>query len=106
MFTAARVSASRSIPPFVLNDDRRREHLFSRDTNKNANKPDGCGEFLRVLSTRHENFAMDPGGRSRRRAYGYAGRRAPQAATCFFRTFRHAHSQQETGQSDTMPLER
>src|ERR1700736_902766 len=34
----------------------RRERLFSRDTNKNANKLDGCGEFLRVFSTRHENF--------------------------------------------------
>jgi len=30
--------------------------LSSRDTNKNANKPKGCGEVLRVFSTRHENF--------------------------------------------------
>jgi hypothetical protein len=30
--------------------------LFSRHTNKNANKPGGCGESLRVFSTHHENF--------------------------------------------------
>jgi hypothetical protein len=42
---------------FVRNSESRRERLFSRDTNKNANKPDGCGEFLRVFSTRHENFS-------------------------------------------------
>jgi hypothetical protein len=43
-----------SIP--VRNSESRRERLFSRDTNKNANKPDGCGELLRVLSKRDENF--------------------------------------------------
>ncbi len=32
-------------------------NVCSPDTNKNANKPDGCGELLRVFSTRHENFS-------------------------------------------------
>jgi len=40
----------------VRNSESRRERLFSRDTNENANKPDGCGELSRVFSTRHENF--------------------------------------------------
>jgi hypothetical protein len=41
---------------FVRNSKSRRERLFSRDTNKNANKSDSCGELLRVFSTRHEIF--------------------------------------------------
>lgn len=31
---------------FVRNSESRRDCLFSRDTNKNANKPDGRGEFF------------------------------------------------------------
>ncbi|UGY28406.1 hypothetical protein HU675_0017495 [Bradyrhizobium septentrionale] len=31
-------------------------NVCSPDTNKNANKSDGYGEFLRVFSTRYENF--------------------------------------------------
>jgi hypothetical protein len=41
-----------SIPSFG-NSEIRRERLVPRDTSKNANKPDGCGELLRVFSTRH-----------------------------------------------------
>jgi hypothetical protein len=51
------VFAGHLLNSFVRNSESRRERLFSRDTNKNANKPDGCGEFLRVFSTRHENFS-------------------------------------------------
>jgi hypothetical protein len=51
------VLAGHLLNSFVRNNESRRERLFSRDTNKNANKPDGCGEFLRVFSTRHENFS-------------------------------------------------
>jgi hypothetical protein len=40
----------------VRNNEIRRDRLFSRDTNKNANKLDGCVEFLRVFSTRGENI--------------------------------------------------
>jgi len=50
------VLAGHLLNSFVRNSESRRERLFSRDTNKNANKPDGCGEFLRVFSTHHENF--------------------------------------------------
>jgi hypothetical protein len=49
------VLAGHLLNSFVRNSESRRERLFSRDTNKNANKPDGCGEFLRVFSTCHEN---------------------------------------------------
>jgi hypothetical protein len=50
------VLAGRLLNSFVRNSESRRECLFSRDTNKNANKPDGYGKLLRVFSTRHENF--------------------------------------------------
>ena len=50
------VLAGHLLNSFVRNSESRRERLFSRDTNKNANKPDGCGELLRVFSTRYENF--------------------------------------------------
>lgn len=49
------VLAGHLLNSFVRNRESRRERLLSRDTNKNANKPDGCGEFLRVFSTSHEN---------------------------------------------------
>jgi len=48
------VLAGHLLNSFVRNSESRRERLFSRDTNKNASKPDGCGEFLRVFSTHHE----------------------------------------------------
>jgi hypothetical protein len=50
------VLAGHLLNSFVRNSKSRRERLFSRGTNKNASKPDGCGEFLRVFSTRHENI--------------------------------------------------
>jgi hypothetical protein len=34
----------------------RKQNAALIDTNKNANKTDGCGELLRVFSTRRENF--------------------------------------------------
>ncbi|HWN48494.1 MAG TPA: hypothetical protein VNO18_01425, partial [Xanthobacteraceae bacterium] len=51
------VLAGHLLNSFVRNSESRRERLFSRDTNKNANKSDGCVKFLRVFSTRHENFS-------------------------------------------------
>jgi len=53
------VLAGHLLNSFVRNSESRRERLFSRDTNKNANKPDGCGDLLRVFSTRHENFSKN-----------------------------------------------
>jgi hypothetical protein len=50
------VLAGRLLNSFVRNSESRRACLFSRDTNKNANKPDGYGALLRAFSTRHENF--------------------------------------------------
>jgi hypothetical protein len=50
------VLADHLLNSFVRNSESRRERLFSRDTNKNANKSDGWGEILRVFSTCHENF--------------------------------------------------
>src|SRR5438093_10169336 len=39
------VLAGHLLNSFVRNSESRRERLFSRDTNKNANKPDGCVNF-------------------------------------------------------------
>jgi hypothetical protein len=41
---------------FVRNSESRRERLFSRDTNKNANTLDGCSEPFSVFSTCSKNF--------------------------------------------------
>jgi hypothetical protein len=49
------VLAGHLLNTFARNTESRRERLFSRDTNKNANKPDGCGELLRVFSMRLGN---------------------------------------------------
>jgi hypothetical protein len=50
------VLAGHLLNSFVRNSESRRERLFSRDTNKNANKPDGCVELLRVFSMHRENI--------------------------------------------------
>jgi hypothetical protein len=44
------VLAGHLLNSFVRNSESRRERLFSRDTSKNANKSDGCGELLHVFS--------------------------------------------------------
>lgn len=36
-------------------------NVCSPDTSKNASKPDGCGEFLRVFSMCRENFLVKTG---------------------------------------------
>jgi hypothetical protein len=40
----------------------RKQNAALIDTNKNANKTDGCSELLRVFSMRNENFSenMEP----------------------------------------------
>jgi hypothetical protein len=43
-----------SIPPFGI--AKFAVNVSSPDTNKNANKLDGCVELLRVFSTRRENI--------------------------------------------------
>jgi hypothetical protein len=51
------VLAGHLLDSFVRNNESRRERLFSRDANKNANKPDGCGAFFtRVFNAPRKFF--------------------------------------------------
>lgn len=48
-----------SIPSFGSNEFD--ANFCLSDTSKNASKPDGCGEFLRVFSMCRENFLVKTG---------------------------------------------